>query len=120
MGFLQTKGRFMKQFSAPTIKMIVWNNDKVCCPSVSQPDGFGGRKGRISGTSLWQKKHLLLKKSSYWSSAAVASTMWASVLSLPEIRLELPLSVAHSEDPYENACEDTNTLKIEDSEVQKD
>ena len=41
---------------------------------------------------------------------------------LPEIRLELrlPLSVAHSEDSYENACEDTNTLKIEDSEVQKD
>ena len=41
---------------------------------------------------------------------------------LPETRLELrlPLSVAHSEDPYENACEDTNTLKIENSEVQKD
>ena len=41
---------------------------------------------------------------------------------LPEIRLELRLrlSVAHSEDPYENAFEDTNTLKIEDSEVQKD
>ena len=32
----------------------------------------------------------------------------------PEIRLELrlPLSLAHSDDPYENACEDTNTLKI--------
>ena len=41
---------------------------------------------------------------------------------LPEIRLELrlPLSVAHSEDSYENACEDANTLKIEDNEVQKD
>ena len=66
MGFLQTKGRFMKQFSAPTIKMIVWNNNKVCCPSLSQPDGFGGRKGRINGSSLWQKKHLLLKKSPYF------------------------------------------------------
>ena len=43
-------------------------------------------------------------------------------MSLPEISLELrlPLSVAHSEDSYENACEDTNTLKIEDSEVQND
>ena len=41
---------------------------------------------------------------------------------LPEIKLELrlPLSGSHSDDPYENACEDTNTLKIEDSEVQKD
>ena len=75
MGFLQTKGRFMKQFSAPTIKMIVWNNDKVCCPSLSQPDGFGGRKGRISESSLWQNKHLLLKKSSYSSSAAVKEPM---------------------------------------------
>ena len=46
------KGHFMKQFSAPTIKMIVWNNDKVCCPSLSQPDGFGGRKGRINGSLL--------------------------------------------------------------------
>ena len=52
IGFLQTKGRFMKQFSAPTIKMIVWNNDKVCCPSLSQPDGFDGRTGRINGSTL--------------------------------------------------------------------
>ena len=52
MDFLQIKGRFMKQFSAPTIKMIVWNNDKVCCPSLSQPNGFDGRKGRINGSPL--------------------------------------------------------------------
>ena len=37
---------------------------------------------------------------------------------LPEIRLELslPLSLAHSDDPYENASEDANTLKIEDED----
>ena len=46
------KGHFMKQFSAPTIKMIVWNNDKVCCPSLLQSDGFDGRKGRINGSPL--------------------------------------------------------------------
>ena len=42
--------------------------------------------------------------------------MLTQSLPLPEIRLELhlPLSLAHSDDPYENACEDTNTLKIED------
>ena len=52
MDFPQTKGRFMKQFSAPTIKMIVWNNDKVCCPSFSEPNGFDGKKGRINGSPL--------------------------------------------------------------------
>ena len=52
IGFHQTKGRFMKQFSAPTIKMIVWYNDEVCCPSLPQPDGFDGRKGRINGSPL--------------------------------------------------------------------
>ena len=46
------KGHFMKQFSAPTIKMIVWNNDKVCSPSLLQSDGFDGRKGRINGFPL--------------------------------------------------------------------
>ena len=46
------KGSFMKRFSVPTIKMIVWNNDKVCCPSLLQPDGFNGRKGRINGSPL--------------------------------------------------------------------
>ena len=36
----------MKQFSVPTIKMIVWNNDKVCCPSLLQPDGFDEREDK--------------------------------------------------------------------------
>ena len=52
IGFHQMKGHFMKQFSAPTIKMIVWNNDKVCSPSLLQSDGFDGRKGRINGSPL--------------------------------------------------------------------
>ena len=52
IGFHQNKGHFMKQFSSPTIKMIVWNNGKVCCPSLPQPDGFDGRKGRINGSPL--------------------------------------------------------------------
>ena len=32
------------------------------------------------------------------------------------LELSLPLSLAHSDDPYENACEDANTLKIEDED----
>ena len=40
IGFHQNKGHFMKQFSAPTMKMIVWNNDKVCCPCLPKPHGF--------------------------------------------------------------------------------
>ena len=52
IGFHQNKGHFMKQFSSPTIKLIVWNNGKVCCPSLPQPDGFDGSKGRINGSSL--------------------------------------------------------------------
>ena len=36
----------MKQFSATTIKTIVWNNDKVCYPNLPQPDGFDERLGR--------------------------------------------------------------------------
>ena len=51
IGFHQNKGHFMKQF-LPTIKMIVWNNGKVCCPSLPQPDGFNGRKVRINGSPL--------------------------------------------------------------------
>ena len=50
IGFHQTKDHFMKRFSAPTIKVIVWNNDKVCCTSLPQPDGFDGRKERINGS----------------------------------------------------------------------
>ena len=91
IGFYQTKGHFMKQFSPPTIKMIVSNNDKVRCPSLLQPDGFDGRKGRINGSPLWQKKHLLLKKSSNCSSAAVKEPMLTQSKPLPEIRLELHL-----------------------------
>ena len=52
IGFHQTKDHFMKHFSAPTIKIIVSNHDKLCCPSLPQPDGFDGRKGRINGSLL--------------------------------------------------------------------
>ena len=87
IGFHQTKGRFMKQFSTPSIKMIVSNNDKVYCPSLPQPDGCDGRKGRINGSPLWQRRHLLLKKSSSWSSAAVKEPMLTQSMPLPKIRL---------------------------------
>ena len=44
--------------------------------------------------------------------------MLTQSMPLPEIRLELrlPLILAHSDEAYENACEDTNTLKIEDED----
>ena len=49
---------------------------------------------------------------------AVKEPTLTQSMPLPEIRLELrlPLIIAHSDDPYENACEDTNTLKIEDED----
>ena len=52
------------------------------------------------------------------SSVAVKEPMLTQSMPLPEIRLELrlPLIIAHSDDPHENACEDTNTLKIEDED----
>ena len=127
IGFLRNKEHFMNQFSSPTIKMIVWNNGKVWCPRLSQPDGFDGTKGRINGSPLQQRRHLLLKKSSYWSSVAAKEPMLKQSMPLPETRLELRLylcSCCDSDDPCENACGDTNTLQIEnedsDSEVQKD
>ena len=44
--------------------------------------------------------------------------MLTQSMPLLETRLELrlPLILAHSDDPYENACEHTNTLKIEDED----
>ena len=38
-----TQGHFMKQFSAH-YQMIVWDNDKVRCPSLPQPGEFRWEK----------------------------------------------------------------------------
>ena len=63
-----TQGALYEAILRAHYQIIVWNNNKVCCPSLPQPDGFGWEK-RKNGSPLWQKKHLLLKQSPNWSSA---------------------------------------------------
>ena len=64
-----TQGALYEAILRTHYQIIVWNNDKcVVLVCHSQMDS-GGRKGRINGSPLWQKKHLLLKQSSNWSGA---------------------------------------------------
>ena len=71
--------------------------------------------GRLKGSPLWQK-HLLLKKSSYWSSAAVKEPMLDATAENQAWITPTSESCCDSDDPCENACKDTSTLKIEDED----
>ena len=42
--FPPTQGALYEAIHRAHYQMIVWNNDKVCCPSLPQPDGFGREK----------------------------------------------------------------------------
>ena len=39
-----TQGALYEAILRAHYQIIVWNNDKVCCPSLPQPDGFGWEK----------------------------------------------------------------------------
>ena len=70
----------------------------------------------MNESPLWQRKHLLRKQSSSWSSAAVKRTdsqtvhatagnqAWIAPTSVVAVTVIIPVR---------NACEDTDTLKIE-------
>ena len=82
----------------------------------SQMDS-GGKTRRINGSPLWQTKHLLLKQSSNWLNATVkrtdAQTINATAGNQAWIAPFNHCSCCDSDDPCENACEDTDALKIE-------
>ena len=39
-----TQGALYEAILRAHYQIIVWNNNKVCCPSLPQPDGFGWEK----------------------------------------------------------------------------
>ena len=101
----------MKQFSAPTTKMIVSNNDKVFCPSLPQPDGREVKWIPIMTKAPAPKEIVLLVKcgcertDAHTIDATAENQAWITPTSE---------SCCDSDDPCEKACEDTSTLKIED------
>ena len=42
--FPPTQGALYEAIPRAHYQMIVWNYDKMCCPSLPQPDGFGREK----------------------------------------------------------------------------
>ena len=56
IGFHQHKGNFIKQFSSPTMKMIVWNNGKVCCPSLPTARWIRWEKREVKWISVVTKE----------------------------------------------------------------
>ena len=122
----------MKQFSAPTIKcpgdkMIVSNNDKVCCPSLPQPGEFGWEK-----KERWMDPRYDKRSTCFWSNRPIGQVRVSKepilkhLMPLTEIRLELHLPLFLLWQWW--FCEKcmwshTDTLRIEyedsDSEEQK-
>ena len=43
-----TRGALYEAMLRAHYQMIVWNNDKVCCPNLPQPGGIGWEIGRIN------------------------------------------------------------------------
>ena len=84
--------------------MTVWNNDKTCCPSLPQPDGIGWETREDKWIPVMTKEapapEAIIQ--------LVKCGCQKKSMPLPEIRLEM-----HNNDPCENACEDSETLKLE-------
>jgi len=68
--FPPTQGALYEAIHRAHYQMIVWNNDKVCCPSLPQPDGFGREKVEDKWISVVTKA----APASNRSSAAVKRT----------------------------------------------
>ena len=98
--------------------MIVWNNDKVCCPSLPQPDEFRWEKREDEWIAVMTKEApapdaivQLIKcgcQKNRFSNNRCQCRKISLKLQLPQSVLAVTVTIS-----VKKACEVTDTLKIE-------
>ena len=98
--------------------MIVWNSDKVCCPSLPQPDEFGWEKREDEWIAVMTKEApapdaiVQLVKCGCQKNRFSNNRCHRRKIRLELHRTQSVLAVTVMIS-VKNACEDTDTLKIE-------